>query len=166
MTPLLLLKTAILPALSELESAGIKDSFEARRFLLAIALQESGLKHRRQVVGGKESGPACSFWQFEKGGGCRGVLGHKLTNVHMRRICDAYNVEQTEAGLWEAMRYQDIVAACAARLLVYTLPWSLPTNAQDGWKQYLEAWRPGKPHPQTWAGHWESADKAAKEMKC
>lgn len=163
MTPSRLLKTAIIPALSELESAGIKDSFEARRFLLAIALQESGLKHRRQVVGGTESGPAVSWFQFEKGGGCRGVLGHKLTSAHMRRICEAYNVEPTESGLWEAMRYQDIVSACAARLLVYTLPWALPTNAQDGWKQYLEAWRPGKPHPETWSGHWETAGKAAKE---
>jgi hypothetical protein len=163
-TPSKLLKTAILPALSELESAGITDSFEARRFLLAIALQESGLKHRRQVVGGTESGPACSFWQFEKGGGCRGVLTHKLTAQRMRNVCEDYNVQATPEGLWEAMRYQDIVAAIAARLLVYTLPSPLPTNAEQGWKQYIEAWRPGKPHPQTWAGHWETADKSAKEV--
>lgn len=159
-----LLKTAIIPALSELESAGIKDCFEARRFLLAIALQESGLKHRRQVVGGTESGPAASFWQFEKGGGCRGVLNHKSTSAHMKQICADYNVEATEQGLWEAMRCQDIVAAAASRLLIYTLPSSLPETAAQGWQQYLAAWRPGKPHPDTWGGHWDTADKAAREL--
>lgn len=164
MTPSRLLKTAIIPALSELDSAGIKDGFEARRFLLAIALQESGLKHRRQVVGGTESGPACSFWQFEKGGGCRGVLSHSGVSKRMKEICGAYNVEATPQGLWEAMRYQDIVAACAARLLIYTLPSTLPSTPQDGWQQYIDAWRPGKPHPQTWAANWEMADKAAKEI--
>lgn len=163
MTPYRLLQTAIVPALSELESAGIRDSFEARRFLLAIALQESGLKHRRQVVGGAESGPAASYWQFEKGGGCRGVLTHKSTAQRMRQICANYNIEPTEQALWEAMRYQDIVAAAAARLLIYTLPTSLPTTAEQGWQQYIAAWRPGKPHPHTWAGHWNTATEAAKE---
>lgn len=164
MTPAKLLKSAVLPALSELESAGIRDSFEARRFLLAIALQESGLKHRRQVVGGTESGPAASFWQFEKGGGCRGVLTHKSTSLKIRRICDEYNVDPTEGGLWEAMRYQDIVAACAARLLVYTLPHALPVTAEQGWAQYLAAWRPGKPHPQRWPACWATADATVKEL--
>jgi hypothetical protein len=165
MTPSTLLKTAIIPALSELSAFGIKDSFEARRFVLAIALQESRLLNRRQVVTpGKEDGPAASFWQFERGGGCRGVLTHKAVAKHMHRICEAFNVEPTEQGLWEAMRYQDIVAAAAARLLVYTLPSSLPSTAEQGWQQYIEAWRPGKPHPATWAGHWETADKTAKEV--
>lgn len=163
MTPAKLLQTAIVPALSELESVGIKDTFEARRFLLAIALQESALRHRRQVVGGTECGPAASFWQFEKGGGCRGVLTHKAVAAKMKQICADYNVEPTEGGLWEAMRYQDVVAAAAARLLVYTLPSSLPMTAEQGWKQYLSAWRPGKPHPGTWAGHWETADRTVKE---
>lgn len=164
MTPSKLLKTAIIPALSELESAGIKDSFEARRFLLAIALQESRLRHRRQVVGTAETGPAASYWQFERGGGCRGVLTHKAVSQRMRQVCADYCIEQTEQGLWEAMRYQDIVAACAARLLIYTLPSALPTSEPDGWQQYIDAWRPGKPHPQTWAANWEMADKAAKEI--
>jgi len=158
MTPQRLLTTAIAPALAELSSFGIADSVDARRFLLAIALQESGLKNRRQVdAGGEESGPATSYWQFEKTGGCRGVLHHKLVARHMRMICDAYNVEPLEQALWEAMRYQDIVAAAAARLLIYSLPGTLPTTAAQGWEQYLSAWRPGKPHPETWSGHWATA---------
>lgn len=160
MTPDRLLNTAILPALKELDSYGIKYSAKAARLMLTIALQESGLKHRRQVVaGGAEAGPASSFWQFEVGGGCAGVLAFPRVGTIMQNICDAYNVEKTSKGLWTAMQYQDIVAACAARLLIYTLPAELPVKADEGWQQYLRAWRPGKPHPETWAGHWATASK-------
>lgn len=163
MTPLRLLLTAINPALSDLASGGIPDSTAARRFLLAIALQESRLKNRRQVgASGLEDGPAVSFWQFEKGGGCKGVLGHEATAGHMRWVCDAYNIEQTPDGLWQAMRFNDIVAASAARLLVYTLPQKLPETAGEGWLQYLSCWRPGKPHVATWAECWDIADRLTK----
>lgn len=164
MTPNRLLKTAILPAFADLEELGIKDSVEACRFVLAIALQESALRHRRQVVGGAEAGPASSFWQFEKGGGCRGVLTHKSTEKLMLRICADYNVQASPEGLWEGMRYNDIVAAAAARLLVYTLPHALPTTSEDGWKQYLSAWRPGKPHPETWHINWQIAEDAIRGL--
>jgi hypothetical protein len=158
MTPQRLLNTGIVPALEELSTLGIPDSVDARRFLLAIALQETNLRHRRQLVSsGEENGPASSFWQFEPGGGCRGVLEHKSTAERMVKICDAYDVQPTPRGLWEAMRYNDVVAAAAARLLVYTLPSKLPTTAAGGWQQYLSAWRPGKPHPRTWDAHWANA---------
>lgn len=156
MSPLRLLNLAIAPALAELAKCGIPDTLDARRFVLAIALQESGLAHRRQVLaGGVENGPAASFWQFEPGGGCKGVLTHYLTASTMRGICVDFNVDPTQQALWEAMRYHDIIAAVAARLLVYTLPSKLPATAADGWAQYIAAWRPGKPHPETWASAWE-----------
>lgn len=158
MSPLRLLNLAIIPALAELTRCGIPDTVNARRFLLAIALQESRLAHRRQVVtGGLENGPAASFWQFEAGGGCKGVLTHYLVAPTMRQLCVDFNVATTPGGLWEAMRYNDIVAAIAARLLVYTLPSKLPTTAADGWTQYLAAWRPGKPHPEKWQSCWDLA---------
>lgn len=158
MSPLRLLSLAVAPALAELTRCGIPDTTDARRFLIAIALQESGLRHRRQVVTpGIEDGPAASFWQFEKGGGCMGVLTHYLTAATMRNLCAEFNVEPTPPGLWEAMRYNDIVAAIAARLLIYTLPSKLPITADDGWAQYLDAWRPGKPHLKTWADNWAQA---------
>lgn len=159
MTPIRLLQTAIMPALSELATQGVQMNVKAARFMLAIALQESGLSHRRQVVGGAEAGPAASFWQFEKGGGCLGVLSHPQTALKMKNICGAFNVSPDPASLWDAMRFQDIVAAAAARLLIYSLPHSLPENSDEGWKQYLSAWRPGKPHPGTWAEHWGTASK-------
>lgn len=164
MTPLRLLRTAIIPALGELALSGIPETVDARRFLLAIAIQESGLKHRRQVVaGGAEAGPAMSFWQFEAGGGCKGVLEHHIVAPCMRGLCADFNVPTTPQGLWEAMRYQDVLAAIAARLLIYTLPNKLPTTAEDGWKQYVAAWRPGKPHPETWAAAWATATTTVKE---
>lgn len=163
MTPLRLLLTSIIPALSELATGGIPDSPEARRFLLAISLQESNLSNRRQVgAGGVESGPAVSWWQFEKGGGCRGVLTHRLAADHMRFICNAYNVGQTEGELWQAMQFHDIVAACAARLLIYTLPDRLPDTAAEGWDQYLAVWRPGKPRPESWPANWAIAERLTK----
>lgn len=155
-----LLKYAIVPALAELETLGIPDTREARVLLLAIALQESGLEHRRQVVaGGAENGPAASFWQFE-GGGCRGVLTHKASSERIAKICELFNVEPSVIPLWEAMRYNDIVAAATARLLLYTLPSKLATTAAEGWNQYVAAWRPGKPHPTTWAVCWARAEAA------
>lgn len=158
MTPHRLLRTGIDPALAELELQGIQATPEARRFLLAIALQESALLHRRQVVqGGGENGPASSFWQFEQGGGCKGVLGHRSSAARMVKVCSDFNVFATPEGLWTAMRYNDVVAAAAARLLIYTLPFALPTTADEGWKQYLSAWRPGKPHPEKWPANWDAA---------
>jgi len=122
-------------------------------------MQESGLRHRRQVsADGQESGPAVSWWQFERAGGCRGVLTHRVISPLMLRICDLYDIDASELGLWEAMRYQDVVAAAAARLLIYTLPSPLPASPEDGWNQYIQAWRPGKPRPETWGANWAIAE--------
>lgn len=158
MTPQRLYQTAIRPALDELAQLGIPSSQQAARFLLAIAIQESGLKHRRQVVsGGAENGPAVSFLQGEITGGLIDMLNRPVTSKYMRAICEAYNVTPTPAGLWEAIRYQDIVAFAAGRLLIYTLPSKLAVTEQEGWLQYMSAWRPGKPHPERWPAAWALA---------
>jgi hypothetical protein len=157
-SPIRLLNLAIIPALGELARCGIPDTPDARRIVLAIALQESALANRRQLVaGGAETGPAASFWQFEPGGGCKGVLTHYLVAPTMRNLCADFNVDPTPQGLWEAMRYNDVVAAIAARLLIYTLPAKLPATAAEGWAQYADAWRPGKPHPEKWQSCWDLA---------
>ncbi|WP_332848726.1 hypothetical protein [Massilia sp. S19_KUP03_FR1] len=163
MTPELLLKTAIVPALAYLHERGIEDKLPARRLMLAIALQESGLRHRRQVVSdGSESGPASSFWQFEAGGGCNGMLTHRTSAPIMRQACADFNVAPTPAGLWEAMRYNDVLAAIAARLMIYVLPSMLPERVELGYQQYINAWRPGKPKPATWSANWSTADNLLK----
>lgn len=159
----LLLNVAVRPALKSLEAEGINHSRNAERFILAIALQESRAKHRKQLgQDGRPTGPANGYWQFERGGGVTGVLNHRATAERIRNICKLYDIEATPQALWEAIRYHDIAAACLARLLIYTLPSSLPTTAEEGWKQYIAAWRPGKPHPQTWNECWRQADEATK----
>jgi hypothetical protein len=159
MTPQELLDAAIIPALTFLKL----DSLAARHEMLAIALQESGIEHRRQVIAdGREAGPAVSFWQFEQGGGCKGVLSHPATAQRMRLACMERGVLATPATLWEAMKSDDVLGACAARLLLYTLPGQLPKASVDGWAQYVAAWRPGKPKPDTWAAHWQTAGEVVR----
>lgn len=159
MTPQRLYQTAIRPALDELAALGIPSSPQAARFLLAVAIQESGLRHRRQVTGssGLENGPAVSFLQGEITGGLIDMLNRPATRNYMKAICEAYNVTPTPAGLWEAIRYQDIVAFAAGRLLIYTLPFKLPATQDEGWAQYKRAWAPGKPKPDTWPAAWALA---------
>ncbi len=157
MTPAELLTSAIVPALTFLNL----DSPQARHEMLAIALQESGLKHRRQVTStGKEDGAAVSWWQFEKGGGCKGVLTHTAVEGRMRAACAAHGVAATPEALWEAMKTNDVLGAVAARLLLYTLPGPLPRASIDGWNQYIAAWRPGKPHKDIWQDNWHTAGRA------
>lgn len=154
-----ILERAIRPALDDLKPYGISDDPLAVRMLLAIALQESRLKHRRQIVGGKATGPAMGYWQFELGGGCLGVLEHRASRHVMAELCVAHHVEPTPSSLWRAIQYHDILAAIAARLLLYTLPLPLPVSSEMGWAQYIGAWRPGKPHEATWRACWETASE-------
>lgn len=123
-------------------------SGEARVMLFAIGLQESRFKHRVQI-----RGPARGYWQFEKAGGVRGVMGHRSTQFHVRNTCAFLNYPVDEATLYNALAYDVVLAAAMARLLLWTLPRKLPAidDPQEAWKQYIAGWNPGKPHPGTWA---------------
>lgn len=163
MTPELLLKTAVAPAAAYLRGAGIADTPAARRLMVAIALQESSLQHRRQVSNdGTESGPAVSFWQCEQTGAGHWLLLHKLAGPILRKACADFNVDATDAGIWNAIRYSDVLAAIVARLNLFVLPSGLPEVPELGWQQYINAWRPGKPKPDTWAKNWSTADLTVK----
>ena len=136
------------------------DSMEAEAQLFAIGLQESRLKHRRQI-----GGPARGFWQFEHGGGVRGVLFHPQTRGHIRAVLSALSYDDSVATSYEAIEHNDLLACAFARLLLWTLPQPLPTRGESAsaWQQYLDAWRPGKPHPAKWeenfAQGWKLADE-------
>nr|WP_255469077.1 hypothetical protein [Achromobacter sp. UMC46] len=123
------------------------DTLEARVMLLAIGLQESRFVHRRQI-----SGPARGFWQFERGGGVRGVLTHPASRVHAYRLCGGRAVDPVAAAVYPALEQDDVLAAGFARLLLWTDANRLPAigDVQGGWNLYARTWRPGKPHPQTW----------------
>jgi hypothetical protein len=131
------------------------DTPRARVLLLAIGLQESRLTHRRQLVGTppKPAGPAAGLWQFERGGGCLGVMTHPASRDLMRWVCaDRGQAGVTAAGLWRGIQTDDVLAAAAARLLLYTDPAALPSITDPGaaWECYTRVWRPGKPHPASW----------------
>ena len=132
------------------------DTPAARAMLWAIGRQESRFEHRRQI-----GGPARGFWQFEKGGGVKGVLTHPSSKAHAIALCNERGVDATTAAVYPALEKDDVLAAGFARLLLFTDPAPLPAPkvglAQEAWAYYKRNWRPGKPHRQTWDGFWKEA---------
>lgn len=131
------------------------DSAEARVMLLAIGLQESRFTTRlqRPLRLGMPNGPARGFWQFERGGGVKGVMTHAATADHARIVCDARGVEFKAMPVWSKLAEDDLLACAFARLLLFTDPRPLPKLGDENgaWAYYVANWRPGKPHRQTWA---------------
>lgn len=146
----------ILPAAFDVLPANMNTP-PARAMLLAIGLQESRFMFRRQ----QNYGPARGFWQFEKGG-VRGVMKHPLSMGPLHDALRALRYEafigQT-ANLHYAIEDNDVLAAVLARLLLWTLPGKLATRGQadQAWAQYLDGWRPGKPHRATWNSLFDEA---------
>jgi hypothetical protein len=120
----------------------------AQAMVLAIALQESELEHRRQV-----KGPARSYLQFERGG-IKGVLAHGASSTHAENVCRQLDIAPTVDDVYTAIEYCDPLAVAFARLLLWTDPASMPDqhHDQDGLAIYLRTWRPGKPHPERFPG--------------
>ncbi|WP_424917654.1 hypothetical protein [Achromobacter spanius] len=150
--------TAIAPALGLLPAN--RDTRAARVMLLAIGLQESRFLHRRQI-----KGPAVGFWQFERGGGVRGVLAHPSSWADARAVCAIRDVEPTSTGVYNSLAHDDILAAAFARMLLWTDPKRLPSlgDADGAWSLYLRTWRPGKPHPETWPALYAQALAAVED---
>lgn len=138
------------------------DTPAARVMLLAIGLQESRLTARAQILTGGGKGPARGLWQFEQGGGCRGVLRHSASQYWMHHLCDQRGCPPTPSSLWSRIETDDVLAAGAARLLLFTDPRRLPQIGDDqgAWALYLRVWRPGKPHPHTWSALYAQAADA------
>jgi hypothetical protein len=158
------LRSVIDPALSGLSGIMARDmaSDEARVLLLAIAMQESGLEHRRQV--GPNGAPlptlARGWWQFEKGGGVAGVLAHKSSAEAAKQVCELLEIEPLGAQtVHEALAWHDHLAACFARLLLFTDTQPLPEigDEEAAWDYYMRNWRPGKPHRDRWSGIYPQA---------
>lgn len=149
--------THVIPAAFALLPAQMA-SPEAVAMLVAIGLQESKFAHRRQGGGG----PARGFWQFERGGGVRGVMTHPSTRASLNDALKALSFESQigrSIELHEVVEHNDTVACIFARLLLWTLPADLPTCDQPevGWNQYLAAWRPGEPRHDSWPTHYTTA---------
>lgn len=163
MTPADFDRHVLTPALALLP--GAMDSPEARVLLTAIALQESGLVHRWQVIDQarpQKKGPARGLLQFERGGGCAGVLTHPASRYWMYRVCAARGVATTAHALWLAIERDDVLAAAAGRLFLFTDPKRLPEVVDEAgaWRYYLRTWRPGKPHVARWPANHRAAREA------
>lgn len=147
-----LLSEIIEPALSMLPPRMTSDS--ARLMLIAIAKQESDINARRQFG----NGPARSLWQFERGGGVKGVMNHESVRDLTKMLCAAKKVPFDSTAIWSYMEKDDVFAACMARLLLWTDPLPMPSPDHDGehaaWGLYARVWRPGKPHPEKWPHNW------------
>ena len=134
-----IVETSIRPAYALLPAS--MRSKEATAMLLAIGLQESAFKHRRQI-----KGPARGFWQFELGGGFRGVRTHRATAEYARMLADARGyTHMTESEQFGQLEVDDVFAAGIARLLLWSDPKALPAlnRPDDAFDYYIRTWRPG-----------------------
>ena len=114
---------------------------KARVILLAIQLQEDPELLRVQ----KGCGAARGIFQFEKGGGCKGVLNHPATKREAERVCEQRQVIPTPDDAWANLESDDVLAAVFARLLLWTDPAKLPAigEVRHAFDLYIRTWRPG-----------------------
>lgn len=129
------------------------DTEPARAMILAICLQESRCEYRKQL-----GGPARGFAQFEVAG-VLGVLRHWSTRNIVLDVLDALVYPHEAREIQQALADNDVLAMAFARLLLWTHPAPLPLKgeADKSWGYYLSLWRPGKPHPETWAEFYQEA---------
>lgn len=147
------MRTAINPGLALLPQK--LDTLAARVELVAIGLQESRLQFRFQKTQDPYTkGPARGLWQFERAGATRGVMRHVATEKLARDVCAARGVPFDDVMVHARLEFDDVLACCFARLLLLTDPRPLPdpeTASYDAaWGYYVDNWRPGKPHRDTW----------------
>lgn len=133
---------------------GRMESPEAELLLVAIALQESGARHRKQL-----SGPARGWWQFEQGGGFRGVREHARTAPLLRTLVEELGLPTDEPNQWLALPESELLQVCFARLLLWSDTGPLPVigDKDAAWAMYLRNWRPGKPHRDRWDANYQAA---------
>ena len=167
MTPEFLLKTAIIPALSLLDPK--LDTPAARALLICIALQETGLRARRQMLEARDHwweskpGKGHGFWQFERDGATRGVMvRNAAASAIVLPVIDALLYPRDPYAVHEALIHNDVLACVLARALLYSVPDALPgpNDPAKGWAQYVGAWRPGKAHPEVWPENYRIAWEA------
>lgn len=144
----------IIPRLKTMETIyNIRFSKAAVSEVWAIGAQE-GMDYtaRDQIVSGKRDGqigPATGFWQFELGGGVKGVMNHPASSKIARKCCDEFGVDFIASEVWKSfvLPENDGLACSFARLLLFTdplpLPLALAQNEEMAFQYYLRNWRPG-----------------------
>ena len=154
MTPIEYILRFVAPAAYALLPTRMQ-STAATAMLVAIGLQESGFRARRQI-----GGSARGFWQFERAG-VFGVMDHDRTNDVISRALVALQYPHTidVEPAHEALAHNDVLAFCFARCLLWTSPLALGerSDARQAWTLYLDTWRPGKPREATWHAHYNAS---------
>src|SRR5262245_39306979 len=91
----------------------------ASAMLLAVGLQETRFLSRRQLL----NGPARGFWQFEIAG-VEDVLEHFSTRAIMADVLRQlrYDPGLSASEMLAALEHHDVLAACAARCLLWHNP--------------------------------------------
>lgn len=146
MTPELLNQIAVTPAFLLLPAS--MHAQQARVMLVTICLQESNLKHRRQIAyyrdGRPVHGPARGWPQFESAG-VRGVMTHRATKGPARTVATALGHPFELKALHLAIEHDDVLALAYARLNLWWLPRALPAreDVDEALAQYVATWRPG-----------------------
>lgn len=167
------LETIIIPALNLLPPN--MDTPAARVMMLTICGQEAAFKHRFQVLNDPtKKGPARGLWQFESGGGVKGVLNHQASRDEARAACTVRSINPDDRNaVWLGLESSDVLAAIFARLLLWTDPKRIPEigDEEGAYQLYLRTWRPGAYERgdakvradlrRKWSGYYERAMVAA-----
>lgn len=129
---------------------------QAKVLLYATSRQENPQRQPKQI-----GGPAVGDYQFESGGGVKGVLEHRSTAALAASVCKARGIAPSRLSVYEALQHDPILAAAFARLLYYTDPGRLPVigDEQGSWDLYLRTWRPGafKRQPEELRAKWSKS---------
>ena len=137
---------------------------EAKAMVVAIAMQETELLARKQILDVSKpwwkqvDSPAVSLWQFERLGQDE-VLRHHSSRTTALQVLGALGLPDDSDVIREAMVYNDVLAACWARLALWRLPAALPGyhDVETAWLQYMRVWAPGKPHKGRWEWNYRMA---------
>lgn len=172
-TPSLLLWFTVRPTCQWLAALSDRPlaSRDAEWLLLAIAYQESGLRHRVQIdrEGRELHHLARSFWQFERIGvrGVAEVLGRRDKSwAAAKEACEALGYRPDPAEVHHAIAHNDVLACALARALLWSDPHPLPAAGRldEAWELYIRLWRPGRPHRQRWDASCDAATVALREV--
>lgn len=159
-----LLRNNIIPAALSLLPEKM-DSPEARAILVAIALQETALRHRYQVgvpeQGLREGKFGFGLWQFELPQ-VGLILRHDVVGPLARNVLKALVYDPGDPPherIHAAMEHNDILQAAFSRLLLWPDAAPLPKrdDVQGSLATYLRVWRPGRARPEIWPANWAAA---------
>lgn len=139
---------------------------EATCLLTAIALQETGLIHRRQMEHVDEASGRYGLGRYQNERPTVAlILGHAALDFVRQAVREMdYPLDPVEVH--RATADNDLLATVLARGLLVPDPGRVPAAVHDdaardaGWAIYKRVWRPGRERPETWDRNWHLAVEA------